>query len=115
MGSVFDCCIKNKDTLPPPDSYDGYHISQPYDIKRTITFKDYKGFKNVDDIKSHYTFFKVLGKGSFGEVRQASNIKGNFDCAVKIIKKSAIQKNKILVELMQNELKVLEETVYINF
>ena len=32
-------------------------------------------------------------------------------CAIKIIKKREIQKHQILVDLMHNELKVLEETV----
>lgn len=89
MGSVFDCC-KGKDTLPPPDSFDSARISQPHDFKRIITFKDFKGFKNIEDIKTKYKFYKILGKGSFGEVRQATNIKGNFNCAVKIIKKASI-------------------------
>ena len=57
--------------------------------------------------------YELLGKGSFGEVRKANHIKANVNCAVKIIKKKAIQKHQILVDLMHNELQVLEETVSI--
>ena len=59
-------------------------------IKKYLTFKDFKGFKKVDDIHDHYTFFQQLGKGSFGEVIKCEHFKGNFDCAVKVIKKKAI-------------------------
>lgn len=44
-------------------------------------------------------------------MRRATHIKANVDCAVKIIKKKAIQEHQILIDLMHNELKVLEETV----
>ncbi len=54
-----------------------------------------------------------MGKGSFGEVYLAKHIKADVLCAVKVIRKKTIQKHKILVELMHNELKVLEETVSI--
>jgi serine/threonine protein kinase len=33
---------------------------------RILSFKDFKGFKKVDDIKSRYKVGKVLGQGSFG-------------------------------------------------
>lgn len=77
-----------------------------------ISIKDWKGFKKLEEDISHsYSFYKTLGSGSFGEVKMAEHVKGSFDCAVKIIKKSKIQEHKILLDLMQNELKVLEETV----
>lgn len=76
-----------------------------------MSFKDFKGFKKAHDIKHTYQLMEPLGKGSFGEVRKARHIKADVDCAIKIIKKKAIQKHKILVDLMHNELKVLEETV----
>ena len=52
-----------------------------------------------------------MGKGSFGEVRKAEHNRARVQCAIKIIKKREIQKHQILVDLMHNELKVLEETV----
>ena len=79
--------------------------------RRILSFKDFKGFKRAKDIRNTYILYQPLGKGSFGEVRKATHIKANVDCAVKIIKKKAIQQHQILVDLMHNELKVLEETV----
>ena len=86
-------------------------MASPDKYRQMLSFKDFKGFKKIKDIGDHYSFFKTLGKGSFGEVMQAEHIKANIDCAVKIIKKKNIQNHKILVELMHNELMVLEETV----
>ncbi len=40
---------------------------------------------------------KVLGTGSFGEVRIAKNIKANLECAIKIIKKSSVEAHKLLI------------------
>lgn len=42
---------------------------------------------------------------------KAEHIKASVDCAVKIIPKSKIQEHQILIDLMQNELKVLQTTV----
>lgn len=35
-------------------------------FRKTLSFKEYKGFSHVDNIKSRYKIGKVLGKGSFG-------------------------------------------------
>ncbi len=90
---MFDCCIKNQHNADPAyhNQYTSDMISTKSDIRRTITFRDYKGFKRIDDIREHYKFFQTLGKGSFGEVKKAENIKGKYQCAVKIVKKAAIQ------------------------
>ena len=45
--------------------------------RRLIAFKDFKGYKRVKDIHQHYEFFKILGKGSFGEVYLANHIKAD--------------------------------------
>jgi serine/threonine protein kinase len=58
--------------------------------RKILSFKDFKGFKRAKDIRNTYILYQPLGKGSFGEVRKASHIKANVDCAVKIIKKKAI-------------------------
>jgi hypothetical protein len=44
----------------------------------------------------------------------AEHIQAQVRCAIKIIKKRSIEKHDILVQLMQNELQVLEETVRIS-
>ena len=45
--------------------------------RRLLDFKDFKGYKKVEDIHAHYQFFKILGKGSFGEVFLAKHIKAD--------------------------------------
>ena len=47
---------------------------------------------------------KILGRGTFGEVKKAQHRKGGFICAVKIIDKEKLKSNEIYFELMQNEL-----------
>lgn len=53
---------------------------------------------------------KVLGKGTFGEVRKATHKKGQFVCAVKVIDKQKLKSNQVYFKLMQDELKVLQQT-----
>jgi serine/threonine protein kinase len=38
---------------------------------KILTFKDFKGFKKVENIKERYKIGRVLGEGSFGQVRIA--------------------------------------------
>ena len=80
-------------------------------VRRILSFKDFKGFKKIRNIADYYNFYNRLGQGSFGEVIKAEHRKANVICAVKIIKKSKIEEHQILIDLMHNELKVLEETV----
>ena len=83
--------------------------------RKILSFKDFKGFKRLENIHDFYTLGHQLGKGSFGEVRKARHLKAGVDCAMKIIRKCQIEQHQILVDLMHNELKVLEETVRIVF
>lgn len=112
MGSIFSvCCLKNENNAPiSPHSFNP-PLRHMDSMRRIISFKDFKGFKKIDDISQYYTFFKTLGSGSFGEVKKAEHVKASVDCAVKIIKKKKIAEHKILTDLMHNELNVLEETV----
>lgn len=39
----------------------------PYDkFNRIMSFKDFRGFKKIENIKQRYKIGKVLGEGSFG-------------------------------------------------
>ena len=40
-------------------------------LKQVLSFKDFKGFKKIDDIKKRYKIGRMLGEGSFGTVRIA--------------------------------------------
>ena len=113
MGSALSRCYKNQS----PEQFNSqpstaFTVGEVKDAERKIlSFKDFKGFKKSNDIKENYELKDLIGKGSFGEVRRARHLKARVDCAIKIIKKKAIEKHEILVNLMHNELKVLEETV----
>ena len=52
----------------------------------------------------------MLGKGSFGEVREVRNVQTGVTCAMKTISKEHIGKHQVLVDLMEQELDVLQKT-----
>ena len=41
-------------------------LSSDYRFKKVMTFKDFRGFKKIENIKERYKIGKVLGEGSFG-------------------------------------------------
>ena len=79
-----------------------------------LNFKDFRGFKKVANIKERYKIGRVLGEGSFGQVRIAMHRSADIKCAVKIIRKDKINEHQILIELMKNELQILEGTSHPN-
>lgn len=77
---------------------------------RLISFRNYKGFKEVEKVRHIYKFFEPpLGSGQFGSVYKCFHRKSKRECAIKVIKKSKIQEAKIYQELLQQELLVLEK------
>lgn len=50
---------------------------------------------------------RVLGKGSFGEVRECLNTVTGVTCAMKTVSKAHIGQHQVLVDLMEQELDVL--------
>lgn len=56
-----------------------------------ISFKNFKVFGKVDNIKDKYKIGKVIGQGSFGQVRIAMNRHANVKVAIKFIKKDSLQ------------------------
>ena len=40
-------------------------------FKRVLSFKDFRGFKYISNIKERYKIGRILGEGSFGQVRIA--------------------------------------------
>ena len=57
-----------------------------------------------------YQIGRVLGKGSFGEVRECLNTQTGVTCAIKIVNKEYIGQHQVLVNLMEQELEVLSKT-----
>ena len=70
----------------------------------------FKSLKGTHDISANFVTGKQLGKGSFGEVRQVLNKATNVQCAMKIVNKSHIGQHQVLVNLMEQELEVLQNT-----
>ena len=58
-----------------------------------LNFKDFRGFKYVKNIKDRYKIGRVLGEGSFGQVRIAMHRAADIKCAVKIIRKDKINEH----------------------
>jgi serine/threonine protein kinase len=107
MGQICNCSKGSDHVLGNP----GSSSTRNDKYRKFISFKDFKGFKHMDDITLNYELGETLGSGSFGTVKRARHIRGNVECAVKCIKKKEVQKHQILVDLMKNELQILESTV----
>ena len=54
-------------------------------VKKCLSFKDLRGFKEVKDITKLYSWKKELGSGQFGTVHEAMHNTINTKCAVKVI------------------------------
>lgn len=80
------------------------HMSPKEEKIQILSFKDFKGFKEILNIKDRYKIGKTIGSGSFGQVRLALHRKANVKCAIKIINKSKVAEHAIFQNLMDNEL-----------
>lgn len=80
------------------------------EAKKVLQFRQFKSLKEAGDISSKYQVGRVLGKGSFGEVREVRNAQTGVTCAMKIVSKEHIGKHQVLVDLMEQELDVLQKT-----
>lgn len=92
--------IPNVKTGEVPEQKDNSRHRQT----KVSSFDHYKNLKTITDINEHYTATKILGKGSFGEVKRATKIATKSEHALKIIKKSSIESNPTLLKLMFSEL-----------
>ena len=61
-------------------------------------------------MSANFEIGSILGKGSFGEVRRCINKNTGMECAIKIVNKSHIGQHQVLVDLMEQELEVLQNT-----
>ena len=77
--------------------------------KRTLHMQDFKQLKFLQSIEQRYILGAILGQGAFGTVRLCKQIDTRKNFAVKIMQKKAIEKQKIYVELLMNELTILSE------
>ena len=77
--------------------------------QRTLHMQDFKQLKFLKNIEQRYILGSMLGQGAFGTVRLCKQIDTRKNFAVKIMQKKAIEKQKIYVELLMNELSILSE------
>lgn len=61
----------------------------------------------MKDISNRYKFGKTLGQGAFGLVRLCTHTATGKEFAIKIMTKKQIEKQKIYVKLLENELSIL--------
>ena len=81
---------------------------------KIINFKDFKGLKKIDNIRSRYKIGSILGEGAFGKVRIAMHKMANIKCAIKIIKIKSIASNKLYKSMLEKEFQTLENTNHPN-
>ena len=58
--------------------------------------KNFKNLKQIKNINGIYSFGKILGKGSFGDVMIATRKGSNNQVAMKIVKKASLNNNPML-------------------
>lgn len=61
---------------------------------------------NFNDVNDHYNFLEDLGKGSFGVVKQAEDLKTKEKVAIKIIKKARLSLKNL--ELVKIEIEIMK-------
>ena len=61
----------------------------------------------MKDVSSRYKLGKTLGQGAFGLVRLCTHTASQKEFAIKIMTKKQIEKQKIYVKLLENELSIL--------
>ena len=78
--------------------------------KKMLKFRLFKTVKATTCITDLYEIGNTLGKGSFGEVKVCTHKLTGLQHAMKIVSKVEISKHPMVVRLMENELKVLQNT-----
>lgn len=74
---------------------------------KPLSMNDYKKFKSIDNIEQKYTLGGFLGSGAFGQVRKCTHIDTGNEFAIKVMQKDMVQKRKIYLKLLENELSIL--------
>ena len=68
-----------------PETKQEVPVSQ--ELRAQLSFKDYKGFKEIKSIRDSYKMGRELGAGSFGTVNLAKHKATDRKVAIKVIKK----------------------------
>jgi len=77
------------------------NVRKPRFVKKpSLTMVDYKKFSYIENIKSKYKMGDFLGSGAFGEVRKCKHTDTDAEFAIKVMKKTMIDKRKVFFELL---------------
>lgn len=79
---------------------------------KILNFKNYKGFKWIEKFSERYQLGRILGEGTFGFVQMGLHRHADLMCAIKIIKKTDLEKDQALMEELEDELRILEEVCH---
>ena len=63
----------------------------------------------VDSIRTDYKIEKLLGQGGYGKVYKARHRQYGFECAIKLVKKSVVDRNQSRQQSIKNEMKFLQD------
>jgi serine/threonine protein kinase len=74
--------------------------------KQKLWYNVLKKASGFSNIKDYYNIQEVIGKGQFGKVKKATNIRTGHEVAVKQIKKKKISPSEL--EMLRNEIEVLK-------
>jgi len=68
-------------------------VGARFETKKVLQFRLFKSLKTTTDIMAKYQVGRILGKGSFGEVRECLNTQTGVTCAMKTVSKEHIGKH----------------------
>ena len=88
---------------------DLFHLITDPQPESAYRRKQYR-FKKLIGSYFIYSYCVIVGKGNFGEVKEALHIQQNSPCAIKIIrKKGDDQQRFVQKEVVQREIRILKE------
>ena len=90
------------------------HPTSEEEAERILSFRDTRGCTRIDHIGDKYEILEIIAQGTFGAVRLARHKAANVHCAIKFIRKNDLRGDKVLKNLMKQELHVLEDTFHPN-
>lgn len=110
MGSLCPCCQSDHQSRGASAAGDPFLEGRLGSVAFASHpgFQEFKTLKKVENINDFYCIGDFLGKGAYGSVHKAVLLSTETECAVKMVKKSAVREPPRLQELMLQELEVMQ-------